>query len=154
MDTNIFERFNQNFDTEGLQADIEKASTKGDFEEVPHGDYEVAITKLELGESSEKAKTPNAPQAKVWFKIVAGERKGQLIFMNQMVHNGFGLKNMNTFLSSLETGIDVKFRDYVQYNELFREIFDAIDGKAEYQLAYGKNDKGFNTYNIVQRFDK
>lgn len=165
MSNNIYEKFNNMFDVEGLSADIEKAGSD-DFEEVPYGDYEVKLVarkdkKLDkvidgifLGETSEKSKTPNMPIAKVCFEIVTGEHKGEKIFMNQMVHNGFGLKAMNTFLNSLQTGIEVKFRDYVQYAELFHQIFDAIDGKAEYQLAYGQNDKGFNTYNIVQRFDK
>ena len=90
--------------------------------------------------------------AKVWFEIVAGEYKGQKIFMNQMLTSGFGIYMMKEFLDSLETGIPVEFEDFVQFNDLFAQIFDAVDGKAEYQLDYGENNKGYSTYKIVERF--
>jgi hypothetical protein len=59
---------------------------------------------------------------------------------------------MNEFLNSLETGITVQFENFAQYADLFKQIFDAVDGKAEFQLAYGENNKGYSVYTIVQRF--
>lgn len=153
MGENIFEKFNSMVDVEGLKADVEKAaSSDGDFVEVPHGDYEVKVSKIELGETGEKSKTPGMPMAKVWFDILAGDFKGQKIFMNQMLTSGFGIHKMNELLNSLETGITVQFENFTQYADLFKQIFDAVDGKAEFQLAYGQNNKGFSTYTIVQRF--
>jgi hypothetical protein len=153
MGENIFEKFNSMIDVDGLKQDVETAaSSSGDFVEVPKGDYEVKIKKLEIGETGEKSKTPGMPMAKVWFEILAGEFKGNLIFMNQMLTSGFGIHKMNEFLTSLETGIPVLFENFVQYDDLFKEIFTAVDGKAEYQLAYGENNKGYSTYTIVQRF--
>lgn len=147
MGENVFEKFNEMFDLAGLQNDIANASTNtGDFVEVPKGDYEVKIVKLELGESKKEL-----PMGKVWFEIIAGDFKGQKIFMNQMLTTGFGIHKMNEFLNSLETGITVQFENFPQYAELFAQIFDAIDGKAEYQLCYGEH-KGFGTYDIVQRY--
>ena len=149
----IFEKFNSMIDVEGLKKDVETAaSSSGDFVEVPHGDYEVKVKKIELGETGEKSKTPGMPMAKVWFEILAGDFKGQLIFMNQMLTSGFGIHKMNELLNSLETGITVQFENFQQYADLFKQIFDAVDGKAEYQLCYGENNKGFSTYDIVQRF--
>ena len=155
MGNEMFEKFAAMMDVEGLKKDAEAAaSNTGDFEEVPHGDYEVKITKIELGATGEKSKTPCAPMAKVWFDILAGQYKGQKIFMNQMLTSGFGIHKMNEFLTSLETGIPVVFENFEQYDALFKQIFTEVDGKAEYQLAYTankKNDK-FSEYNIVQRF--
>lgn len=151
MGENIFEKFNSMVDVEGLKRDAASVKT-GDFEEVPHGDYEVKVTKIELGATGENSKTPGAPMAKVWFDIVAGEYKNQKIFMNQMLTSGFGVHKMNEFLNSLETGIPVVFENFQQYGDLFAQIFAEVDGKAEYQLSYGENNKGYSTYTIVQKF--
>lgn len=153
MGENIFEKFNQMMDVAGLKQDVEAAkSGGGDFVEVPKGDYEVKVVKLEIGETGEKSKNPGAPMAKVWFDILAGEYKGQKIFMNQMLTSGFGIHKMNEFLTSLETDVPVEFENFTQYGALFEEIFNEIDGKAEYQLTYGENNKGYSTYTIAQRF--
>lgn len=150
---NVFAKFNDMFDVAGLKHDIEAAaSNSGDFVEVPKGDYEVKVVKIELGETGEKSKTPGMPMAKVWFEILAGDYKGQKIFMNQMLTSGFGIHKMNEFLISLETGISVVFENFVQYDDLFKQIFNAVDGQSEYQLAYGENNKGYSTYTIVQKF--
>ena len=153
MGAEIFERFNSMFDIDGLKKDIEDAANSGgDFKEVPKGDYEVKVVKIELGQTGEKSKTPGMPMAKVWFEVIAGEYKGQKIFMNQMLTSAFGFHKMNEFLASLETGIHVVFENFGQYADLFAQILDAVDGKAEYQLNYGENAKGYSTYTIVQRF--
>lgn len=148
---NVFEKFNEMFDVAGLKTDIEAAaSNTGDFVEVPHGDYEVKVVKIELCESKEK----KLPMAKIWYEVLAGDYKGQKIFQNQMLATGFGLHMMNQLLASFESGISIQFENFVQYADLFGKVFDAIDGKAEYQLSYQanpKNDK-FSTYEIVQKF--
>lgn len=153
MGNEMFAKFNEMIDVEGLQKDIETAaSSDGDFVDVPFGDYEVKVSKIELGATGEKSKTPGAPMAKVWFDIVAGELKGQKIFMNQMLTTGFGVHKMNQFLNSLETGITAVFENFEQYADLFKQIFDAVDGKAEYQLHYDQNNKGYSIYEIIKRF--
>ena len=157
MGENIFAKFNEMFGGEAglkdLQNDIANAaSSNTEFVEVPKGDYEVKIVKLELGETGENAKNPGMPKVSVWFEILAGEFKGQKIFMNQMLTSAFGFHKMNEFLVSLETGIPVAFENFGQYNDLLNRVFDEIDGKAEYQLSYSENNKGFSTYTIVQRF--
>ena len=148
MDATVFAKFNESFDVKGLKDDIANTGTR-EMVEVPYGDYEVAVTKLELAESKS-----GQPMAKCWFKIVAGEYRGQLIFMNQMLTTGFGIHNMNDFMESLGSDVAVEFEDFVQYAQLMDTVFNSIDGRYEYQLAYGQNAKGYNTYNIVKRFDK
>lgn len=152
MGENLFAKFNSMMDVAGLQKDIEAAaSNTGDFVEVPKGDYEVKVVKIELGETGANSKTPGMPMAKVWFEVLAGEYKGQKIFMNQMLTTGFGIHKMNEFLISLESGVPVMFENFEQYNDVMIQVFSEVDGKAEYQLAYGEN-KGFSTYTIVQRY--
>jgi hypothetical protein len=155
MGNEMFAKFNSMFDVEGLKNDVASVgSNTGDFVDVPHGDYEVKVVKLELGATGEKSKTPGAPMAKVWFEVLAGEFKGQKIFMNQMLTSAFGIHKMNEFMISLESGIPVVFENFEQYADLMKQVFNAIDGKGEYQLAYTANPKNanFSEYNIVQRF--
>ena len=154
MGENIFEKFNSMIDVEGLKKDVEEAANNsGDFVEVPHGDYEVKVVKIELGETGEKSKAPGMPMAKVWYEIIAGDYKGQKIFQNQMLTSGFGIHKMNELLDSFESGISIQFENFVQYSDLFKQVFSAIDGKGEYALSYGENNKGFSTYTITQRFE-
>ena len=149
----MFDDFNNMFDLAGLAKDIEEvASSTREFVEVPHGDYEVRVASMELGETSEKAKNPGMPMAKVRMQVLAGEYKGQSIFMNQMLTSGFGIHKMNEFLDSLESGIPVVFENFSQYASLMDAVFDAVDGVGEYQLNFEENKKGFNTYTIVKRF--
>lgn len=145
-----FSKFDKKVDLEGLKNDILDAeeNNSGDFKEVPEGKYEVAITKLELGESKK-----GDPMVKVWFKIISGEFKNSLIFMNQVVTQGFQIHIVDEFLKSLETDIEVVFESYSQYGELLMDIFEAVEGNFEYALDYGTNDKGFNTYKIEEVFE-
>ena len=153
MGDNMFAKFNDMFDMEGLKKDLETAATNtGDFVDVPKGDYEVKVVKLELGETGERSKTPGMPMVKVWFEVLAGEYKGQKIFMNQMLTSGFGIHKMNEFLASLQTAANIVFENFEQYDALLKEVFTEVDGKAEYQLSYGENNKGYSTYTIVQKF--
>lgn len=144
-----FSKFDKQVDLEGLKQDIMEAEENGggNFKEVPLGNYEVVITKLELSESKK-----GDPMVKVWFKILEGEYKGSLLFMNQVITKGFQIHIVDEFLRSLETDIEISFESYSQYNELLLDVFDAIDGNFEYGLKYGEN-KGFNTFEITDIFE-
>ena len=144
-----FSKFDKKVDLEGLKQDITEAEENGggEFKEVPHGNYEVAITKLELDESKK-----GDPMVKVWFKILEGEYKGSLIFMNQVITRGFQIHIVDEFLRSLETDIEVGFVSYADYAQLLMDIYEAINGNYEYGLKYGEN-KGFNTFEITDVFE-
>lgn len=153
MADNIFEKFNDMIDVAGLKQDVETAAANtGEFVEVPDGSYEVKVSKIELGATGEKSKTPGMPMAKIWFDIVAGDYKGQKIFCNQMLTTGFGIHKCNELLTAMESGVDVVFENFTQYHDVMEKVFNAIDGVGEYELAYGHNNKGYATYTIVQRF--
>lgn len=145
-----FSKFDKQVDLEGLKQDIMDAEENGggDFKEVPHGKYEVAITKLELTESKK-----GDPMVSVWFKVTNGEYEGSLIFMNQVITQGFQIHIADEFLRSLETTVDVQFESYSQYAEMLADIFEEIEDKVEFVLDYGENKKGFNTFEIIDSFE-
>lgn len=146
---NIWEKFDKAIDVEGLQKDVQEAAENGaNFREVPHGEYEVKIEKLELVESK-----AGDPMVTVWFKVRAGDYKGSMIFMNQVITKGFQIHIMNEFLRSLDSGYDVEFRSYSQYGQLLMDIHEAIDGELEYLLKYSEGKKGFSNYEIVDVFE-
>lgn len=145
-----FSKFDKKVDLEGLKNDIADAEENGggNFKEVPLGTYEVAITKLELGESKK-----GDPIVKVWFKIVSeGEFKNSLIFMNQVITRGFQIHIVDEFLRSLETDVDITFESYSQYADMLMDVFEEIEGNYEYGLKYGENN-GFNTFEITDIFE-
>ena len=143
-----FSKFDKQVDLEGLKKDIQEAeSNSGDFKEVPHGNYEVKIQKLELGESKK-----GDPMFICWMKILSGDYKGSLIFMNQVVTQGFQIHIVDDFLRSLESGVEIGFESYGQYADMIMDVAEAIDGNLEYAVEYGEN-KGFNTFKITDVFE-
>lgn len=143
-----WEEFDKNVDLDGLKEDIENSTDGGEYKEVPHGTYEVAIEKLELKESKK-----HDPMVSVWFKIVGdGEYKNSQLFMNQVITKGFQIHIMNEFLRSLETDVEIEFESYKQYNELLMDVFEAVSDHFEYAVKYGER-KGFNTFEIADVFE-
>ncbi|ACA46470.1 DUF669 domain-containing protein [Clostridium botulinum] len=149
---NIWDKFDKNIDVEGLKADAKEAAENGggDFKEVPHGEYEAEVNKLELRESKK-----GDPMLSIWFKILTGEYKGSLIFYNQVLSSGFGLHKANEMLRSLDSGVEVEFESFSKYNDMLMDMAEAIDGKLEYQLSYTANKKNnkFSEYEIKDIFE-
>jgi len=148
--SNIWEKFDKNIDVEGLKKDaVEASQGNSDFKEVPHGDYEVKIDKLELRESKK-----GSPMLTIWFKIISGEYNSSLIFYNQVLSSGFGLHKSKEMLKSLDSGIDVDFESFSQYNDMLMDIAESVES-LEYQLSYTANKKNpsFNEYEIVEVFE-
>jgi len=152
MAKNIWDKFDKAVDTKGLADDVKNAAENGaNFKEVPHGDYEVKVEKMELTESKS-----GKPMVTIWFKVVTGEYKGSMIFMNQVVEIGFQIHNANEVLRGLAEqvdGLDIRFETYNQYGNLIMDIFEAIDGNYEYALKFGENSKGYNTFEIAEVYE-
>ncbi len=153
-----FSKFDKMVDTEGLKKDIEVASeNSGNFREVPNGEYEVKVEKMELVETGENSKNPGMPMVSIWFKILAGEYKNSLIFYNKVImgtsNDGFMIHSNNEFLKQLDSGLDIEFENYTQYANLLLNIHEAIDNKLEYALKYDENKQGFKTYEITEVFE-
>lgn len=149
MSTYDFSKFDKQVDIEGLKHDIQDAAENGggDFKEVPLGTYEVKIKKLEL-----KASKKGDPMVSCWMQILAGEYKGSMLFMNQVITRGFQVHIVNDFLRALDSGLAISFESYSQYGSLLMDIAEAIDGKREYALEYGEKN-GFNTFKITEVFE-
>lgn len=154
---NIFEKWDKAIDTEGLQKDIEEAAANGgtgQFKEVPHGKYEVAVEQMEL-----KASKKGDPMVSIWFKIVDGEYKGSMLFYNQIVTQGFQIHMVNEMLRKIceemtEDIPEIEFRTYKQYSELLMDIHEAVADNFEYGIKYtaNKKNKDFNDFEITDVF--
>lgn len=146
----IFDKFNQSVDLKGLKEDVENASenTGGNYVEVPNGIYEVKIVKGEV-----RASKKGDPMVSIWFRILNGDYARQYIFLNQIITQGFQIHIVNEFLKSLDTGLDIVFNDYGQYNQLLMDVVEVCDKGVEFALDYNVNKKGFHTYKIVEIFE-
>ena len=148
-----YSEFDKKIDTQGLKEDIseiEKGNNKNNNnEEVPVGDYEVKVVKLELVPS----KKSGDPMVSAWFEILSGNYNGRYLFMNQVVTSGMGIHVANKFLRSLDSGLDVAFDTYKQYGQLLTNIHKAIDGKLEYVMNFALDKKGYKVYTIKEIFE-
>ncbi len=144
-----WEEFDENVDLESLEKDVEEMKTKefGDYKDVPIGNYKVRITKLELTQSKK-----GDPMLAVWFQIIEGPYKNTLIFMNQVVLQGFQIHTVNEFLRSLQTDEIIEFKGYTSYNILILNIYQKIV-QSEFVLEYEENKKGYKTFKILEKFD-
>ena len=153
MEKNIFAQWDNAVDMEGLQKDIQEAkenSGGGNYKEVPHGQYEVSIEKMEL-----KATKKGDPMVSVWMKICDGDFKGSMLFMNQVITQGFQIHIVDEFLRSLTADCAVptiEFKSYTQYAGLLMDIHELIAESFEYGLNYGQTKKGFDTFEITDIF--
>lgn len=151
MAGNLWDEFDKAFDTEALAKDVKEAAENGGRREVPHDTYEIAVTKLELTKSKK-----GDPMVTCWMKIVEGEYKGSLIFMNQVVTQGFQVHIVDDFLRALTAEIpadkrpQIGFRTYKQYGEMLLDVAEAIDNNFEYRLDYRENSKGYNEFEIME----
>lgn len=151
MSKNIWEEFDEKIDVEGLAKDAKEAAENGggNFKEVPLGTYEVEVNKMELTKSKK-----GDPMLTIWFKILSGEYKGSLIFYNQVMSQGFGIHNANEMLRSLDSGVEVEFVSFKKYHGMLLDIVESVTDNLEYALKYGENNKGYNTYEITDVFEK
>lgn len=147
---NIWDKFDEMIDTKGLQKDVKEAAEKGtgSFKEVPHGDYEVEVNKMELIASKK-----GDPMVSIWFKVLQGDYEGSLIFFNQVVTQGFQIHIANELLRAMDSGIEIEFKNYKQYGEMIMDVAENIDGNLEFALKYGEGNKGFSTYEITDVFE-
>ena len=146
---NIWDEFDKAIDTVWRSNDAASAAVHGGRRDVPHETYEIAVQKLELTKSKK-----GDPMVTCWMKIVEGEYKGSLIFMNQVVTQGFQIHIVNEFVRSLISEmadpIDVEFKTYNQYGNMLMDVMEAIDNNFEYSLDYRENSKGYNEFEIKE----
>lgn len=152
-----YSKFNDCIDMTTLEEEIKNAQTgKTEYVEVPDDTYEVRIEKLELGESK-----AGKPMLKVWFKIIVGEYKNSMMFMNQTIDKGFGLHKAFEFLRSLGTdvSVDMKVSDFKSIGEFYEAVDNAcmdikekIDTDGIEYAVECKTVKGFKNFEVKQVF--
>ena len=155
----MFDKWDKEIDTEGLQKDVDEAAKNGGvvYKEVPPDTYEVSVEKMELTASKK-----GDPMVSIWFKIQAGDFKNSRIFYNQVVQNGVGIHFNNELLRSM--GLDTiaavenrgekLFKNYRQYSNLLMDCAEEIDSSGlTFELKYGEGRNGFHTYEITDVFE-
>lgn len=144
-----FEKFQQQFPADEMTKAVEEAKENGGgYDKIPDGEYRCKVEKMELKESRK-----GAPMCLIMFRIVAGDFKKHCLFYNRVLagtmNDGFMIKGCNDFLDSLDSGIDVEFKNWEQYNNLILDIFEAITAdKLEYTVSV-ENDGDFVNLEIV-----
>lgn len=144
-----WKKFDEVVDLKGIEKDIKESDSKsGDYEEVPYGTYEVKITKMGLIPTKKESK----PMVSIWFQIIEGKYKGQYIFYNQVVTEGFQISLAKRFLNSLDCK-EITFTSYAKFEEDIADIFEQAEDNLEFLLDYGQNKKGYATYKIEEVFE-
>jgi len=143
-------KFDKQVDLDALKQDVQDASNnKGTFEELPDGTYAVKINKMEL-----KTSKKGDPMVSIWFKVSEGQNQNRLIFYNRLVNQPLGIHMANEFLRALESGLDVHFDSYAQYNDLLLDISEEIEGSGlTYDLEVKTNNKGYRDYAILEVYE-
>lgn len=149
-------KFNDLYDAKELQESIKKAKENGgNFEEVPVGKYEVKVEKIELGETKD-----GKPMGKIQFRIVEGKFKKSCLFYNQVLVGkdketggltAFGIHNFNEFLKSLDTTVEVEFKDFDQYANMLLDVAEDIE-TLTYSIQYGKKND-FPTFKVLDIYE-
>ena len=146
----MFEKWNSNVDLAGLQKDVKDAqdNNKGEYEAVPHGEYEVKVDKMEL-----KSSKKGDPMVSIWFTILEGKYKKSKLFLNQVITQGFQIHIVNELLKSMKTDLVIEFVDYKQYAELLLDVAEECDSNnLEFAIKYEDN-KGYDKFTITEVFE-
>lgn len=129
--------------------ELDQNGGRKEYVDVPFGQYEVKVAKMELGASKK-----GDPMLSVWFKVLEGKYKDSFIFMNQLVTKDFQIHIANDFLRSLDSDETIEWTGrYSDYADLIDKVFDAIDKKLEYALDYHSDSKGYNVFEIKEVFE-
>ena len=134
------------YDTEENLKQIRENANKvvdTEFDEVPPGTYEVALSKLELT----KSKKGNLMLV-VWYTILSGDYENQKLFQYQVVSDGDKVRMFKPLLEMLsDKEIKVEFTTYAKYAELLDEIMEfSEENNLEYSLKYDEKVKDGNVY--------
>lgn len=146
-----FSKFDEQVNSQQLAKDVAAAAENNQqFEETPAGTYVGKVEKLEIGETKD-----GRPMLKVMFRITEGDYEKRCLFANRVLYGTKNDANMIAsavgFLNSLDSGIDVVFESYSQFNELVLDIFEEINDALEYEVAYDPN--AFQSISIKDVFE-
>lgn len=155
--SNVWSQFASAVDEVQLQKDLESAR-QNSFEDLPAGTYVVKFTKIE----ATLTKQDKQPMLAVAAKVIEGQHKNRLMFMNRKIK---GTKNDANMIASAEgwlakleaedeTGelIVPYFRSYAQFAEQIMDIAEAVEElDLVYQVTYDTSK--FNSISIDKILD-
>lgn len=151
--TNIWEQFDNNTDLEAFEQGVKEAENQsGDFEDLPHGKYEVALDNIELKPTKKKGD----PMIVSVFKVIEGPHKNRLIWVNQVVDTPVKMNIGLSFINSMKPDRKARFDKsggMAQLAEDLVDIGEAIKNDKEFVLEFFKNDKGYDQYTIETVFE-
>lgn len=154
----IFEKYSNQINADDLKAsqkEIQDNAAGGQREDVPVGNYEVKVDKLEC-----KMSKSNNLMVSIWFRILKGKFEKSVIFYNGVFKEDWMRHRVAKILSDLlddgdrtaEINLILKSNNMQMINDFCMDIHEAIDGRLEYLLDYGQS-KGYNTYTIKEVYD-
>ena len=74
--------------------------------------------------------------------------------MNQMVDTNQKMNIFKGFLARLDSGVTLGFDgNWDKFEAMLDNILEEIADAVEYELDYGQNDRGYNTYYIKGAYD-
>lgn len=125
----------------------------GDYPDIPKGEYEVDIVKMEM-----KPTKKGFPMLSAQFKILKGEYKNQSLFMNQVLimrdqNDKYRISGAEKFLKSLGTGVVISFEGVSAFGKVIDQVFKQLKfQKLEYLIEVDiKND--FYSYKIKDVYE-
>lgn len=104
---------------------------------VPYGCYEVQVNKIHFKETKE-----GEPVISIWFEVLKGEFKNDIILYEKKLTRGFWIHQACELVRGMNSGLDVYFEEYEQFNRLMRDVFQNVSSNnVPYVLEYRGNDE-------------
>ena len=149
--------FNFDFDLNDIEESLQTIQNNDITDrEVRPGKYEVKIEKIELKSTKDGGK----PMAFVQMRIQDGEFKNMCLFYNQVLVGfdkntgkltAFGIHNFNKFLKSLDSGVQIVFKDFKQYANLMLDVSELVENLT-YLIEFTKRGD-FANYKVLEIFE-
>ena len=129
------------------------SNSGGDYEEVPHGNYEVSVETMEI----KATKKTNKPMLSIWFRIVEGKFENSVIFYNQVLEKDFQIsmakKMLKSMVAKCDKAPDIVFEGYGAFNTLVMDVHELIADDYEFLLEYKAGKNGFSNYAIKEVYE-
>lgn len=154
----IFDKYAASVDQAELEAsqkEIDENAQGGQREEVPFGNYEVKVDRME----AKNSKSGN-PMVSIWFRILNGKFENSIIFYNGVFHEDWMRHRvvkmicaiLDDYSNEAMVNLILKSNDLDEINNFLFDVHEEIDGKFEYLLKYGER-KGYGTYEIEEVYE-
>ena len=135
-----FDEFDKKLNAEQFQKDLAEAKAAAndtDYPEIPKGDYDVKIERMEI----KLTKTNPAPMFSVMLRIQDGQFKNACLFFNRKIANNKvsdkwndakAVQTVISWVDKLQTETIPEFISYTQFAQCIADIFDEW---SEYDLT-------------------